>query len=306
MTATTNGYYGRPVLKQPVWKGYIATYFFTGGLAGASSVLALAARRTGNHRLARSALVASAAGAAISGPLLVVDLGRPTRFANMLRVAKPTSPMSVGSWILTAFAPASLAAAASEVTGLLPKVGAAGGTVAGLLGPALATYTAVLVADTAIPAWHGAHRELPFLFVGSAAASAAGAAMIATPVRAAGPARRLAVAGAALELGAFRAMESSLGEAAEPYRSGRAGRLRRAAEVCTATGALVALVLGRRRRSFAVAAGTLLGMGSLLTRFSVFRAGFESAADPMATIGPQRERVANGAAGGRRRYGGSS
>ncbi|MDQ4089128.1 MAG: polysulfide reductase NrfD, partial [Actinomycetota bacterium] len=113
----TDSYYGRPVLKAPVWKPIIAWYFFTGGLAGASSALALAAQLAGNRRLRRSALLASAAGIAVSGPLLVVDLGRPARFLNMLRVAKPTSPMSVGSWILAAFGPLSVAAAASELTG---------------------------------------------------------------------------------------------------------------------------------------------------------------------------------------------
>jgi hypothetical protein len=198
--------------------------------------------------------------------------------------------MSVGSWVLTAFAPATMVAAASDLTGRLPRVGRAAAGAAAALGTVVATYTAVLVADTAIPAWHDAHRELPFLFVGSAAASAAGIAMAATPVADAAPARRLAVLGAGLEIGAFRAMESRLGEVGGPYRDGRAGRLSRAAEACTASGAVVAVVAGRRRAA-AVAAGALLCAGSLLTRLSVFRAGFESAADPAATVGPQRRRV---------------
>lgn len=286
---TTVGYYGQPVVKAPVWKPAIAWYFFAGGVAGASSTLGFAAGLRGNHRLARSALLASAAGIAVSGPLLVADLGRPARFLNMLRVAKPTSPMSVGSWILTAFAPASMLAAGSAVTGRLPRAGRGAAGAAAVLGPAVATYTAVLVADTAIPAWHDAHRELPYVFVGSAAASAAGIAMAFTPVADAGPARRLAVMGAALEVGAFHRMESRLSEVAGPYKEGRAGRLARAAEVCTAAGALLVLAAGRRRRA-AVTAGILCA-GSLLTRFSVFRAGFESAADPAATIGPQRYRL---------------
>ena len=285
-----SGYYGRPVLKPPVWKPVIALYFFTGGAAGASSTLAFAAELAGNRRLARSALLASVAGVAISGPLLVVDLGRPARFLNMLRVAKPTSPMSVGSWILTAFAPASMVAATSAVTGGLPRAGKVAAATAAALGPAVATYTAVLVADTAIPAWHDAHRELPYLFAASAAASAAGTAMAFTPVADAGPARRLAVTGAVLELGAFRAMKSRLGDVAGPYRDGQAGRLAHAAEACSAAGALLVLAAGRRR-AVAVVAGSLLCAGSLLTRFSVFRAGFESAADPVATLGPQRRRL---------------
>ena len=287
---TGHSYYGRPVLKQPVWKPAIAWYFFTGGLAGASSTLALAAELAGNRRLARSARLASFTGIAASLPLLIVDLGRPARFANMLRVMKPTSPMSVGSWILSAFGPASGLTAASELTGRVPRLGAAAGGVAGVLGPAVATYTAVLVSDTAIPAWHEAGRELPFLFAGSAAASAAGVAMAFTPVDQTGPARRLAVLGATLEVGAFRAMESRLGDAATPYKQGTAGRLAKAAEACTVAGALVALARGRRRVP-AVVAGALLAGGSVLTRLSVFRAGFESAADPEATIGPQRRRI---------------
>ena len=285
-----SGYYGRPVLKAPVWKPVIAVYLFTGGMAGAASTLAVGARLSGHHRLARSALLTSVAGIAVSGPLLIVDLGRPARFLNMLRVAKPTSPMSVGSWLLAVFGPASAAAAVSEVTGRLPASGRIAGAVAGLLGPAVATYTAVLVADTAIPAWHGAFRELPLLFAGSAAASAAGAAMALTAVDDAGPARRLAAIGAAIEVGAFRAMVSRLGDAAAgPYRHGRAGRLARAAEACTATGVL--LLVAARRRWLAGTAGTLLMGGGLLTRFAVFAAGFESAADPRATIDPQRQRV---------------
>ena len=280
------GYYGRPVLKRPVWKWYVPAYFFTGGLAGASSTLALGAAITGNRPLARAARLASAGGMAASFPLLVVDLGRPARFANMLRVAKPTSPMSVGSWLLAAFGPASVAAAAGDLTGRLPRVAAFAGAAAGALGPAMTTYTGVLVADTAIPAWHGAYRELPLLFAGSAAASAGGVAMAATPVEAAGPARRLAALGAVMELGAARAMESRVGG---PYATGRAGGLARAAEACTVAGAALTLV-ARRRRGAAVGAGGLLAAGSVLTRFSVFRAGFESADDPGATIGPQRLR----------------
>ena len=291
---TTRSYYGRPILKQPVWKSWIALYFFTGGLAGVSSTLALGAALSGNARLARSSRLASFAGIAASLPLLVIDLGRPARFANMLRVMKPTSPMSVGSWILAAFGPASGLAAATDLTGRLPRAGGVAGGVAGALGPVVATYTAVLVADTAVPAWHEAHRELPFVFGGSAAASAAGVALAFTPVRDAGPARRLAVLGATLEVGAFQAMKSRLGKAgaARPYEDGRAGRLAKAAEACTAAGA-VAVVAAGRRRGGAMLAGALLAGGSILTRLAVFRAGFESAADPEATIGPQRHRLSS-------------
>src|SRR5919199_1448328 len=95
-------YYGRPVLKEPVWEWEIPWYFFAGGLAGASSGLSLVARLAGNERLARRALLAALGGATVSPVLLISDLGKPERFYNMLRVVKPTSPMSVGTWVLFA------------------------------------------------------------------------------------------------------------------------------------------------------------------------------------------------------------
>lgn len=285
----TASYHGRPVLKAPVWKQLIPVYFFCGGLAGASSTLALAARLAGNHRLARAGGMASLAGAAAAGPLLVADLGRPARFLNMLRVVKPTSPMSVGTWILAAFAPASIASGASLLTGRLPCLGPVCGTVAGVLGPAMTTYTAVLVGDTAIPAWHDAGRHLPFVFAASSAAAAGGVAMALTPAADAGPARRLGALGAMAELRATSAMEAALGPAGEPYRRGEAAGLARAARAATTAGAV--LTLAARRRAVAVPAGVLLAAGSLLTRLAVFRAGFDSAADPAATLGPQRRRA---------------
>lgn len=265
----------------------IPAYFWAGGTAGAAATLGLAARLAGNHRLARGALVTAATGVAVSPALLVADLGRPGRFLNMMRVAKVTSPMSVGTWVLSGFCPAVAAAAAAELSGRAPRAGRKAEAVAGALGPVMATYTAVLVADTAIPAWHGARRELPFLFAGSAAAGAGAAVVLITPAAAAGPARRLLALGAALEVGAQRAMEHRLGPLAEPYRTGSAALPRRAAAGLTAAGA--ALACGAGRRVAAARAGAAMVMaGALLTRWSVFRAGFDSAADPAYTITSQR------------------
>jgi hypothetical protein len=293
VSAQPRGYYGRPVLKQPAWSVEVPGYFFAGGLAGASATLALGARLAGNRRLARGAGTAAAAGVAAGVPLLVADLGRPERFLNMLRVFRPTSPMSVGSWLLAAFAPAAAGAAVSERLGIAPRLGRAAEVLAGLLGPGLATYTAVLLADTAVPAWHEAGRELPLVFAGSAAATAGAAAALLTPPGDAGPARRLAAGGALLELGATAAMQRRLGELGEPYRQGEAGRYRRLAGACTVLGAAT-LALAGRRRPGAVAGGLALLAGSALQRLAVFKAGFQSAADPSQVIGPQRERLAAG------------
>jgi DMSO reductase anchor subunit len=288
--AEVRTYYDRPVLKKPVWKWYIPAYFFTGGLAGASSTLGWAARLRGNDRLARRAGLVSLAGIAVSPVLLIVDLGRPGRFANMLRVAKPTSPMSVGTWLLTLFGPMSGGAAVSDLTGLLPGLGRLCEAGAGVLGPAVAVYTAVLTSDTAIPAWHEAWRELPFVFAGGAAASAGAAAVLATPDHDAGPARRLAVLGAAIEVGAGQAMERRLGDLAEPYRAGTTGRTNKVAKATLAAGAGLVARGGRRRRAAAFGSVLVLA-GTALTRWSIFRAGFASAEDPKYTVAPQRQRL---------------
>src|SRR5258707_14679167 len=93
-------YYGRPIIKPPVWEERnIAGYLFAGGLAGASSILAAGADLTGRPRLARRAKLCASAAIGASLAALIADLGRPRRFVNMLPVVKPTSPISVGTWI---------------------------------------------------------------------------------------------------------------------------------------------------------------------------------------------------------------
>jgi DMSO reductase anchor subunit len=290
--AEFRSYYDRPVLKEPVWSWEVPAYFFAGGLAAGSAMLAAGADLLGRPDLARRGRIAAAAGAAVGGGLLVADLGRPSRFLNMLRVAKPTSPMSVGSWVLTLFGPAAGVAALSDVLGVFPRVGRVAGLAAAALGPALGSYTAVLLANTAVPAWHEAGRELPFLFVGGASATSGALGVMLTPVAEAAPARRLALVGAAMEMSAARAMERNLPEdVARPYRAGKAGTVTKMAFGLTAAGAALIASWGRRRRVAAIAGGALVMAGALAERYAVVDAGRASARDPGATIVPQRQRV---------------
>ena len=296
--ADFRSYYGRPVIKAPVWRHDIAAYLFTGGLAAGSSLLAAGADATGRTGLRRTARLTSLGALAASTGFLVHDLGRPSRFANMLRVFKPTSPMSMGTWILAAFGPAIGLAAASELAPLVggrvgcrlvPAAGRVAGWGAAALAPLLATYTAVLLADTAVPAWHDANRHLPWVFSGSALASAGGAALLLGPLDQARPARRLAAAGAAVELIATSRLERGLGLQSEAYRAPGPSRLLHLSRALTAAGAAGAL-LGRGRALAALSGLGLLG-GSVLTRFGVYQAGIVSAQDPRYTIVPQRQRL---------------
>jgi hypothetical protein len=284
--AGSDSYYGRPILKEPVWKPEVGWYLFTGGLAGASASLSLAARLTGNRSLARTSSLVAAAAVNVSPALLVKDLGRPERFLNMLRVFKPTSPMSVGSWLLAATGGAQSVATTCELLDVLPRVGRGAQACSGLLGPALATYTGALLADTAVPVWHEARRELPAVFAASSCASAGAAATLVGDDRATGPARRLAVLGAGAELVATSVMERRLGALGEPYREGRVGGYARAAKPATALGmAVTAIGRGRLRR---VGAALILG-GAVLQRFAIFEAGKASARDPRYTLAIQKQ-----------------
>ena len=284
-------YYGQPIIKEPVWKPEVAWYLFTGGLSGALSSLGFAARLSGNEVLARRALILAGVVSAANPVLLITDLGRPLRFLNMLRVFKVTSPMSVGSWIVAGHGTTSGIAAGCEVLGILPRARLLADAAAGALGLGMSTYTGALVADTSVPIWHEARRELPFVFASGAAMTAGAAAAAATPSRYAGPARFLALTGAAGELANVWAMEHRLGAfLAEPYHEGPAGRHGKLAKGLTVAGGTVLALAGRRRAGAVAGAGLLLAAGAL-TRWSVFKAGFASARDPKYTVVPQRERA---------------
>jgi DMSO reductase anchor subunit len=287
---TPTSYYGRRVLKAPVWKPEVGLYLYTGGLAGGSAMLAATARAQGNDVLARRALYSALAGAAVSPVLLIKDLGVPHRFANMLRVLKVTSPMNVGTWILSGTGTALGVAAVCETLGILPGVRRVAETSAAVLGPALSTYTAVLLSDTAIPAWHEAYPEMPFLFAGSAAATAGAAATLITPPSQAGLARSLAVGGVVAELAATEVMERRLGEIAEPYHEGEPGRFGRLAKGLGLAGAAALAVGGRRHRPLALLGAAAVLAASLCERWAIFKAGTLSANDPTYTLGPQRRR----------------
>jgi hypothetical protein len=287
-------YHGQPVIKEPVWTWEIPTYFFTGGVAGASAGLAYLTELRGNDVLARRAWGTAIVAVTASPALLTSDLGKPVRFMNMLRMVKVTSPMSLGSWSLVASGTSTSIVAANEFAGLFPRLSRAARPLAAILGLPLSTYTAALIANTAVPVWHAARRELPFLFASGAALSAGAAAVMTTPPSYAMPARRLALAGAACELASKQLMERRLGELGEPYKQGAARKLSRVSEACVIAGAALLATRGRTSRAAAAAAGALLSAGGLSARWSVFKAGFQSAADPKYVVGPQREGIERG------------
>lgn len=284
------GYYGRPVVKAPVWTWEIPLYFTVGGIAGMAGVLALTSLvADGSSPLVRTALRVAAVGALLSPVLLIADLGRPRRFLNMLRVFKGRSPMSVGAWTLAVFS--GLAVASVLVAEGAPRLAAAGlpaGIVnaalfalvaaTALAGALLATYTGVLLGATAIPAWFSHHRLLPLHFgitgLGGAAAllELLGFRLAALHGVGIGVAAAETAVGASVELWPN-------GPADRALREGRSGLLLRLAGVLAGPLPLVLRLLDMR----AAAAACFL-IGSLLSRYGWLAAGRASALDPEAAL----------------------
>ena len=287
-------YYERPVLKEPVWIWAVPLYLYVGGVAGTAMVLGAAGQLAGGASL-RGFVVrcrwVGALGAVAGSALLVVDLGRPERFLNMLRVFRPGSPMSVGAWTLASAASLAAASAVLEKPdGFSGWLGDAAGLGAGFLGLPLVTYTGVLLGNTAVPVWQQARAELPYLFCASAMTATASLLEMMDFGR---RERRLisafGTAGRVLELGATASLERSVSfveQVERPLREGPSSVLWKAAAGLTAASLVVSLLPGgSKKRKLAGVLGTL---GALALRWAIYRAGRTSARDPHATFAQQR------------------
>jgi formate-dependent nitrite reductase membrane component NrfD len=295
-------YYDRPLLKEPVWIWAVPVYFFCGGAAGAVAVLGEAVRLLGpeeDRALSARCRWVSAAGTAAGTILLIYDLGRPDRFFNMLRVFRPTSAMSMGSWILAASGTASAGAAAltpahGRRTGFWERARPLSDTAAAasaVLGPPLAAYTGVLLSDTAVPLWQQVHKTLPALFVSSAAASAAAVLKLTGPDKSGSAVvRAYGIAGAAAEIFFAFAFEKQAGRVervGRPLKEGLPSGLWKASKGLSAASLAFALV-ERGSRFRRLVSGVSGIAGGLALRFAVFLAGKKSAQDPRATFEQQR------------------
>jgi formate-dependent nitrite reductase membrane component NrfD len=287
---TGDSYYGRPIVKPHVWKPSIPLYFWIGGTAGAASVACVCARMHGADRLATVEKHAALAGAMIAPVLLIADLGVPRRFANMLRVFKPTSPMSVGSWVLAAFGTALGLSTAADLLGW-KRAGRTLEFAAAALGPIVTTYTAVLIADTATPVWHEARETLPFVFIASGIGGAGAIGAAFAPPGEAVSARRLMLGGGLALALTGQVMERRLGPLlAEPYRCGPAATLKRLSGALGFAGSALGYA-GRNNPTATRFAAACIVASGILERFAVLEAGRASALDPKYTVAPQRERL---------------
>ena len=286
------GYYGMPLLKEPVWTWEVPAYFFVGGAAGAAAVVGAAAQIAGAHEsLVNDARWIAGAGAALSAPLLVADLGRPERFLNMLRVFKLRSPMSVGAWTLAAFGTfASAALFADEIRKRsdLPVhiIGDASALLSAATGLVMATYTGVLIGATSIPVWSNHVSVLPIHFGASAVASAV--SMLELAGHDEGALNLLGLAAAAVESYVGYRIESDRRIEGDPLRRGATGITIRIGGFFSGPLPLLLRIAGLRSKRFRDAAGVASLLGSLITRFAWIEAGRESSRDlrvPLALDG---------------------
>ena len=288
-------YYDRPMLQEPVWEWAIPLYYYIGGLTGASLVLSAAAQL--KQAAALDLLIQRGhrigfIGSLVSGGLLIYDLGKPSRFLNMLRVFRPTSPMNMGAWILSGTgASATGALLLRQRGGLLGNAGGFLGLIAGVFGIGLSTYTGVLVANSAIPIWQESRKALPVLF-GSSALASLGCTFDIFCERP--EARRITNlignVGRAAELMASMAMErhaSAVPRVGRPFKRGISALMWRGAAFLTFASLVVSTLPNRSRKS-RIAAGLLGTAGSLLLRVTVEHLGAVSARDARASFHQQR------------------
>ena len=289
-------YYDRPVIKKSVWSWSIPLYYYVGGATGAAMALGGAATLLNRDELSdlvsRSRWI-GVSGGTLSAALLIYDLGKPLRFLNMLRVFRPTSPMSMGSWILVSFSGSAFVSVVSEFgPAWMRDLGDTVAVIAGVLGLGLAGYTGVLVAHTTVPLWQRPHRLLPPLFLASGITGAASLFDILGGNRSEQKAVSVfGAAGKAAEIGFAHWIEKSVAsvpEAARPFEEGLSGFVWKAAKFLTVA-SLVLSLIPNRNRGVRQAAGVLGTLGSLCTRFGIHYAGQKSALNPRATFHQQRK-----------------
>lgn len=288
------GYYGQPVVKPPVWTWEIAVYFFVGGLAGMSALLAGGSIVFQQADLARDAMwIAAIGGAVVSPILLILDLGRPHLFLNMLRVFKYRSAMSMGAWILTAFAmcvvPGLIAfelhthqmlhGATDQILRLVAGIFI---FASGILGALLATYTGVLLGATAIPAWF-LHRKLLPIHFGTVGLGSA-AALLEMLGHRIGALNGVGLYVAAIETALLIWLGIDKNGAADrAIYEGGSGWLIRSSEILTGPLPLLLRLLGL----VPLAAVSFL-IGAIVSRFGWLAAGKVSGADPESVFAAEQ------------------
>jgi len=263
------------------------------GIAGISTVIALVAHLFGSAGLTRAELWVGFAGALISAPLLIAELGRPAKFLNMLRVFKLRSAMSVGAWTLSGFSSAvGLAVGCHELilagygNDFLLVLEWTAEITAALSGLILASYTSVLLGVTAIPVWSENRKLVPVVFLAGGLGSAAAVLELLgflVPVT-----QFIGVVAGTVETVVAILIELRGRYVDRPLREGAVGWLTRAgAALAGPTSLLLRSFSGHSSVGRYVAAVCFV-IGALISRYAWIGAGRVSSRDPQALFRIQR------------------
>lgn len=304
-TNPRDAYRDVPILKQPTWNHEVAAYFFFGGISAGSALIGSIAEVVGGERhkeLARTAHYVSLAALLPCPPLLIDDLGTPSRFHHMLRIFKPSSPMNLGSWALTVHGAGATVTVLSMLArqGKLPLLGWAfrllpERLLAGLGIPSaflLAGYTGVLLGTTSVPVWYTSPL-LGGLFMASSLSAGASAITLASAITGHdGHSNHVSMSALGLAFGAadlalMSGYVATSGEAAKHLLDGEAGLLLKGAAIALTAALLLeasGLTTGKHERPLGALAGVAGLAGGALLRWGVVRAGHKSTADREGTL----------------------
>jgi hypothetical protein len=284
-----------PMMNPGVWTWEVPAYFWFGGIAAGSSFVALACDLAGDHRSARIARRVALGALMPSPPLLIMDLGRPERFYNMLRIFKPRSPMSMGAWCLSVFGGLASAAVGADLIGRKREARALGGANA-VVGGYLGSYTGVLLASTAVPLWARSRMFLGPIFVSTAVATGAAAnrlVLVAVGLpdghRTRHALGRVETAAIGTELALSTWNERRLGRTGDALERGRAGKLFRFAKWSVRAGLALRLLRPRAGVHAHNVASVLYLAGGLAFRYAWVAAGHNSATDDAAVARMARQ-----------------
>jgi formate-dependent nitrite reductase membrane component NrfD len=299
-------YYGIPPIKEHTWTWEVPIYFWLGGIGAGTHLISTVAQLLGwkDPAFFRTTRYTVLVTMILSPILLIMDLGRPERFYNMLRIVKLRSPMSTGSWALTIFGVLSGLIAAAQATrdGLLGRDNILVRLVKTFIpdrllsvlalpvGLYVGLYSGILISATSVPMWARNFLLMGPTFLSSGLSTGLSAISFILHLGDWGERKTLAalrrtervalvIEGALLAASLIR-----MGRWGKPLFSKELAPLFLGGAVLGGILAPLALLSGRESRSRGLLASVLALLGGLALRFAMIEGGRLSARDPQATF----------------------
>ncbi len=299
-------YYGIPPIKEHTWTWEVPVYFWLGGIGAGSQLISTVAQLLGwkDKAFFRATRYTVLVTMILSPILLIMDLGRPERFLNMLRILKLRSPMSTGSWALSIFGGLGGLLATRQVAedGLLGRDNAVVRLVKALIpdgllsvlalpfGLYVGSYSGILLGATSVPMWARSVILMGPTFLSSGLSTALSTISFVLHLGDWGEKRTLEALRRAerisllIEGGLIAASLLRMGRWGKPLYSKELAPLFFGGTIVGGILAPFALLSGRESRPRGLLASTLVLLGGLALRFAMVEGGRFSARDPQATF----------------------